>query len=151
MLLRLRRRAKITGVGVTFLANTDSFACEASGLSEIHGCARLPVSRHAAASARAGAARRRAVILLNDPKWFAWPMTRRRGRPTVKIAMYPHLELEENRRELERERRLRRQIHKAHVEAREQRRSSRTPLLSRVLRVFRPSLEPCPEPCPEPL
>jgi hypothetical protein len=65
--------------------------------------------------------------------------------------MYPHLEFEENRRELQRERKLRRQIHKAHLEAREQRRSSWTPLLSRVRRVFRPSLEPCPEPCPEPM
>lgn len=60
--------------------------------------------------------------------------------------MYPHLELEENRRELERERKLRRQIHKARVEARELRRSSRTPVLSRVRRVFRPSIEACPEP-----
>jgi hypothetical protein len=60
--------------------------------------------------------------------------------------MYPHLEFEENRRELERERKLRRQIHKARVEAREQRKSSATPVLSRVRRVFRPRVEPCPEP-----
>jgi hypothetical protein len=60
--------------------------------------------------------------------------------------MYPHLEFEENRRELERERKLRRQIHKARVEARELRRTSSAPVLSRVRRVFRPSIEPCPEP-----
>jgi hypothetical protein len=60
--------------------------------------------------------------------------------------MYPHLELEENRRELERERKLRREIRKARLEVRAQHSSSRTSLLSRVRRVLRPSCEPCPEP-----
>ena len=60
--------------------------------------------------------------------------------------MYPHLEFEENRRELERERKLRREIHRARVEARELGKSSKTPVLSRVRRLFRPRLEPCPEP-----
>ena len=60
--------------------------------------------------------------------------------------MYPHLEFEENRRELERERKLRRRIKQARAEARELRKSSKPPALARVRRVFRPSLEPCPEP-----
>jgi hypothetical protein len=53
-------------------------------------------------------------------------------------ALYPHLELEENRRELEREQKLRRQIDKARLEAKERCRSSRTPLLSRLRRASRP-------------
>jgi hypothetical protein len=60
--------------------------------------------------------------------------------------MYPHLEIEENRRELARELELRRQIREALQIAKEQRKAARTPLLSRIRYVFRPSHPPCPEP-----
>lgn len=47
---------------------------------------------------------------------------------------YPHLALEENRRELEREQKLRREIRNARLEARQRAKSSRTSLLSRLHR-----------------
>jgi hypothetical protein len=46
--------------------------------------------------------------------------------------LYPHLQLEENRRALERERALRRRSDEVRLKAREQRRSARTPLLSHL-------------------
>ena len=53
--------------------------------------------------------------------------------------MYPHLELEENRRELERMRKLRHEIRQAELKARQQARSARPSLRSRVLQALRPS------------
>jgi hypothetical protein len=50
------------------------------------------------------------------------------------LGIHPHLELDENRRELERERELERTIREARHEARERRRASRTGLLSRLRR-----------------
>jgi hypothetical protein len=54
--------------------------------------------------------------------------------------LYPHLQLEENRRALERERALRRRIEEVRLKAREQRRSARTPLLSHLSQTLHRSL-----------
>jgi len=66
--------------------------------------------------------------------------------------MYPHLtQFEENRLELERERRLRREIREAREEAKARRKAASTPLLARVRAAFRPGPAPCPAaPCPDP-
>ena len=61
--------------------------------------------------------------------------------------MYPHItQFEENRLELQRERRLRREIREAREAQRERRRQASPGLFARVRRTFRP--EPRAEPCP---
>ncbi len=55
------------------------------------------------------------------------------------MLMYPHLTFEENRRELERERELRRQIRDAQLEARQRAKSSRASPLSRLRQALKPS------------
>jgi hypothetical protein len=61
----------------------------------------------------------------------------RRFATYSRSVMYPHLELEENRRELERERTLRRQIRKARLDVREQRTSSWLRRLTALRPAFR--------------
>ena len=58
------------------------------------------------------------------------------------VDMYPHLRFEENRRALERERRLRQQIRATRASRRAERPSRLTALTARVRGALRP--EPCP-------
>jgi hypothetical protein len=65
--------------------------------------------------------------------------------------MYPHLtQFEENRLELDRERRLRREIRWAREDAKARRKAESTPLLARIRQALRPDTAPCPAPCPDP-